>query len=178
MPPRCDCYEIELPRTSPSIRKHPDYPTPDTRQRLDTLNRIDDEYARGFSATGTLVKPGLSGPQQLFEWKLTMGDGQLVLQQRAVDNADQVPAPGRYESTLYTGPRFMAMIHQGRIWFDGDSHDSKAAASTFDLGFRVQPPLRLRNLLQAPHSVGNDPRTMSPIVAPMRDSSLIHTSCP
>ena len=35
-----------------------------------------------------------------------------------------------------------------------------------------------RYLLQAPHSMGKDPRTMSPILAPMRDSSLIHTSFP
>jgi len=127
-------------RVAAYIAEHPQTSRlPNAQQLLNTLTRIDGEYDRGFCATGTLVKPSLSGRQQLFEWKLTMGDGQLVLQQRAVNNAGQVPAPGRYESTIYTGPSFMAMIHRGRLWVDGDLHDSKPTVSfekpgpTYDL---------------------------------------------
>jgi len=123
------------------IAKHPQAArVPDAQQLLETLNRIDGEYARGFTAAGTMVKPSLSGRQQLIEWKLTMGDDQLVLQQRAVDNADQAPFVGRYEYTIYTGPSFMASIHRGRMWVDGELQDTSASVS-------FEPPGRTYDLL-------------------------------
>ncbi|MBC8876577.1 MAG: hypothetical protein H8E44_44685 [Planctomycetes bacterium] len=117
------------------LAKHPQTArVPDAQQLLDTLNRIDGEYARGFTATGTMVKPSLSGRQQLFEWKLTMGDDQLILQQRAVDAADQAPFVGRIEYTIYTGPEFMASIHRGRLWVDGELQDTSASVSFEPVG--------------------------------------------
>lgn len=123
------------------LAKHPQTArVPDVQQLLATLRRIDGEYDLGFTATGTMVKPSLSGRQQLFEWKLTMGDGQLVLQQRAVDNADQAPVVGRIEYTIYTGPEFMASIHRGRMWIDGELQDTSTNVS-------FEPPGRTYDLL-------------------------------
>ena len=123
------------------VAKHPQTArVPDAQQLLATLKRIDGEYARGFTATGTMVKPSLSGRQQLFEWKLTMGDGQLVLQQRAVDDAGQGPVVGRIEYTIYTGPTSMASIHRGRMWVDGELQDTSTSVS-------FEPPGRTYDLL-------------------------------
>lgn len=123
------------------LAKHPQTArVPDAQQLLATLKRIDGEYARGFTATGTMVKPSLSGRKQLFEWKLTMGDDQLVLQQRAVDDAGQGPVVGRIEYTIYTGPEFMASIHRGRMWADGELLDTSTSVS-------FEPPGRTYDLL-------------------------------
>ncbi len=122
------------------IAKHPQAGrVPDAQQLLAAFRRIDGEYALGFTAAGTMVKPSLSGRQQLFEWKLTMGDGQLVLQQQAVDDAGQGPIVGRIEYTIYTGPEFMASIHRGRMWINGELQDTSTSVSfepsgrTYDL---------------------------------------------
>jgi hypothetical protein len=112
---------------------------PKPKELLDTLRRIDAEYAKGFTAIGTMIQPSLSGRGRLVAWTITMGKDRLVLQQRAVEDAHHAPVEGRCENTIFIGPEFMATIQRERIWAEGRlehtaPHSSfEKPGSTYDL---------------------------------------------
>ncbi|MBN1851451.1 MAG: HEAT repeat domain-containing protein, partial [Pirellulales bacterium] len=112
---------------------------PSPQELLDRLREIDDQYAKGFTAKGTLVQPTLSDPDHLIAWTVTMGNDRIIIQKQAVEDTDHPPAAGRLEDTIYIGPDQMAMIHRERIWVDGKLIDTKPHAtlepvgSTYDL---------------------------------------------
>jgi hypothetical protein len=122
-------------RLSEFVRTHPQYAqaiTPETL--LKALRDEDAEFAKGFTARGTLVKPTASGRGKLVAWTVTMGDGKLVLEQRDVEDADHAPEPGRFEYTIYTGPERMASIHGYHTWVDGKLSEMKPQASFEPVG--------------------------------------------
>ena len=65
--------------------------TPETL--LQALRDEDAEYAKGFTARGTLVESTSSGRDKLVTWTITMGDGKLVLEQRDVEDAEHAAQP-------------------------------------------------------------------------------------
>jgi hypothetical protein len=106
---------------------------------LAALRAVDLEYAEGFTARGTLVRPGASEPHPFVAWTITMGNDRLVLQQRAVEDDEHRPTPGQIENTIYVGPRRMATIQRHRVRSEGDLIDTKPfisfepVGSTYDL---------------------------------------------
>ena len=105
------------------LKKHPQrLRTPRPTELLEILREIDDTYAKGFTAVGTMVEPDLSGPGKLVAWKITMGDGRLVLRKRAIDDP---PKPGQLEETIYVGPDQMAMIQRSRAYVNGKLIETK-----------------------------------------------------
>ena len=136
-------------RVAGFVEAHPQaYRPPTAEELLNALKRTDGEYWRGFTATGTMVKPTLSGRTQLFEWVLTTGGDRLVLRQRAVDAPGETASAGRHETITFIGPEYMAQIHRDRIWHDGQIKDTKPTVSyekpgrTYDLLVgRIQWPM-------------------------------------
>jgi hypothetical protein len=127
-------------RLADFVRGHAQHASvPNAEELLAALRNVDAQYAKGFTARGTLVEPTPTGPGRLIAWTITMGDGRLVIEQRDVEDADHPPAPGRSEYTIYAGPERMGSIHGYRLWVDGKLIDAKPHAtfepvgSTYDL---------------------------------------------
>ncbi len=114
------------------LKKHPQrLRTPRPTELLEILREIDDTYAKGFTAMGTMVEPDLSGSGRLVAWKITMGDGRLVLRKRAIDDP---PKPGRLEETIYVGPSQMIMIQRSGVYVNGKLIETKPRISFEPVG--------------------------------------------
>jgi hypothetical protein len=75
---------------------------PSPAELLAKLKATDSLYRRGFTVTGTSVH---GWPKTKHEWRLTMGNGQVALLQRAVEILDQkenraAPEPDAFKYTL------------------------------------------------------------------------------
>ena len=127
-------------RLSEFVRNHPQYAQAITPVKLlHALRDVDAEYAKGFTARGTLFELAASGQGRFVAWAITMGDGKLVLEQRDIEDENHAPAPGRFEYTIYAGPQRMGSIHRYRMWVDGKLNEMTPNAtfepvgSTYDL---------------------------------------------
>lgn len=127
-------------RVDAFVKNHPQATAvPGAVELLETLQKIDAEYGEGFTATGTISRPGTTGPAQFAAWTVTMGNGRLVVEERAIEDGDETLSNGRFASTIYIGPDFMVMLHRGRIWVDGELIETQPVASfespgtTYDL---------------------------------------------
>jgi hypothetical protein len=101
---------------------------------LDALRAADAEYAKGFTARGTLVRPAPAGRSMLMNWTVTMGDDKTVIEERAVEDDDHPPKEGRFQTTIYTSPKTMANVNKERLWIDGKLQEAKAYASFEPVG--------------------------------------------
>lgn len=113
--------------------------TPGPDELLDAMRSVDERYARGFTARGTMILNTLSGRCQLVAWTVTMGDQKLVIQQKAVVDELHPPTEDLVETTYYISPDQMGTIHRSRLWVDGKLIDTKPHAtfepvgSTYDI---------------------------------------------
>jgi hypothetical protein len=98
---------------------------PEPGELLEAMREVDDQYAQGFTAKGTMIEPTSSDPGRLVAWTITMGNDRLVVQRRTVEDDDHPPTSGQRESTIYVGPDRMAMTQSTRLWVDGELIDSK-----------------------------------------------------
>jgi hypothetical protein len=105
------------------LKNHPQrLRTPRPTELLEILREIDDTYAQGFTAMGTMVELDLSSSGKLVAWTITMGDGRLVLRKRATGDPQ---TPGQLEETIYVGPDQMAMIQRSRVYVNGNLIETK-----------------------------------------------------
>jgi len=105
------------------LKNHPQRQrTPRPTELLAILREIDDTYAQGFTAMGTMVEPDLSGSAKLIAWTITMGDGRLVLRKRATGDPK---TPGRLKETIYVGPDQMAMIQRSMVYVNDNLIETK-----------------------------------------------------
>lgn len=129
--PASEIPEVTPTRTRPALDPS-DLPT--AAELLARLRRFDDLYRGGFTASGTFSAPSASGYPVTTKWRLTMGDGRLVLVQHPLPAAglpatntadrdsrvrDERPAPAwsnqPIETTIFTGPAFVAQRQVHRI---------------------------------------------------------------
>jgi len=122
------------------LKNHPlQLRIPEPGELLEAMREVDNQYAQGFTAKGTMIEPTASDPGRLVAWTITMGNDRLVVQRRAVEDENHPPTSGQRESTIYVGPDRMAMIQSSRLWVDGELIESKPHAtfepvgSTYDL---------------------------------------------
>jgi hypothetical protein len=112
---------------------------PSPQELLSTLQKVDADYDKGFTARGTRVEPAISGPGKLVGWTVTMDRDRLVIEQLDVEDADHPRKQGRFEYTNYAGPGRMGSIHHSRHWVDGNLIEANPQAtlepvgSTYDL---------------------------------------------
>ncbi len=110
------------------VEAHPQHyklPTPD--EVLAKLRAIDEKcQTDGFTASGTLV----DSSKRMMNWTVTMGKGNLVIREAAVDEA----ATGRISHTLFKNDERMGSIQQSQMWVKGKLSKSKAFKSFEPVG--------------------------------------------
>jgi len=107
---------------------------PRSAELLELLRQKDQEYARGFTARGTMSVPASGGRWQLIAWTITMGSHTLVIQQRAVQDEYHPACEGLLEKTHYVDLKQMGTIHRSRLWVDDQLTATKSHATFEPVG--------------------------------------------